>query len=65
MLLECVTPETASSYSWIKLSNKSFGEEVAAVVAEKLSAMVNLQVADLSDIIAGRETSIGLSVLQQ
>ena len=46
------------------LSNKSFDEASAAVLAEAaLAAMPSLTRLDMSDIIAGRETSIGLAVL--
>ena len=47
----------------IKLSNKSFGNEAVEILAPKLLEMKQLQVADLSDIIAGRMTDIGLNVL--
>ena len=54
---------TMTTITHIKLSNKSFGNEAVAVLAPALKSMASLQVADLSDIIAGRETSIGLNVL--
>ena len=47
----------------IRLSTKSFDVESARWAASELQKMPALVVADLSDIIAGRETSIGLAVL--
>ena len=47
----------------MRLSNKSFGDEAALVLAPKLLECKQLAVADLSDIIAGRMTAVGLSVL--
>jgi Ran GTPase-activating protein (RanGAP) involved in mRNA processing and transport len=37
----------------IKLSNKSFSHEAAALVAERLANFKNVTIADISDIIAG------------
>ena len=48
----------------LKLSTKSLGVEAAEIVCKKISSMVSLRDADVSDIIAGRETSIGLHVLE-
>ena len=47
----------------ICFSTKSFGEDAAEIAASAIVKMTNLKVADLSDFIAGRETSIGLRVL--
>lgn len=52
-----------SNLTHVKLSNKSFGNEAVSVLAPKLVACQNLIVADLSDIIAGRMTDVGLNVL--
>ena len=49
----------------ICLSTKSFGDEAADVASEVIAKMTSLKIADLSDFIAGRETSIGLSVLNK
>jgi Ran GTPase-activating protein (RanGAP) involved in mRNA processing and transport len=62
-LLSKIDSSNTTTITRIKLSNKSFGNEAVAVLAPKLASLINLQVADLSDIIAGRETSIGLNVL--
>ena len=62
-LFEGITPTNAPGITKIQLSNKSFDAPSARVAAEKLTLMKNLKFADLSDIIAGRETSIGLEVL--
>ena len=48
----------------IVLGTKSFDVPSAKVAAGYLKQMSSLRVADLSDIIAGRETSIGLEVLE-
>jgi Ran GTPase-activating protein (RanGAP) involved in mRNA processing and transport len=37
----------------IRLSNKSFSSEAAAVVAGRLATFKNIEIADISDIIAG------------
>ena len=62
-LFQPITNENAQTVEKIRLSSKSFDEASAIVAAEKLRLMKNLRYADLSDIIAGRETSIGLKVL--
>ena len=49
----------------ICLSTKSFGNDAADIAAEVIAKMTNLKIADLSDFIAGRETSVGLSVLNK
>ena len=46
--------EKPENWKKIKLSGKSFDVESAQVVAEIIPSLVNLEVADLSDIIAGR-----------
>lgn len=45
---------TEANPTHVRLSNKSFDNGAAAVVAEYLSQLTELQVADISDIIAGR-----------
>jgi Ran GTPase-activating protein 1 len=49
----------------ICFSTKSFGDDAAEIAASAIVKMTNLKVADLSDFIAGRETSIGLRVLNK
>jgi Ran GTPase-activating protein 1 len=58
-----LAPIDVAKLTHIRLSNKSFGNEAASILAPKLMEMKKLQVADLSDIIAGRMTDVGLSVL--
>lgn len=48
----------------IKLSNKSFDQGAAHVIAARLREFKNIQVADLSDIIAGRPEDEALKVLE-
>jgi Ran GTPase-activating protein 1 len=50
--------------SHIRLSNKSFTSEAAALISKKLETFKNVQVADISDIIAGRPETEGLLVLK-
>eukprot|EP00924_Labyrinthula_sp_SR-Ha-C_P013687 augustus_masked-scaffold_5-processed-gene-10.48-mRNA-1 protein AED:0.39 eAED:0.39 QI:0/-1/0/1/-1/1/1/0/462 len=52
-----------SSVTEVHLSTKSFDEDSAQIFANYLSDLPHLFVADLSDIIAGREESIALKVL--
>ena len=47
----------------IVFSTKSFDVASAKIAAGYIEKMINLKIADLSDFIAGRETSIGLEVL--
>lgn len=47
----------------IRLSNKSYDEEAATVIAEALSRMESVTEADLSDMIAGRHEDMALRVL--
>ena len=70
---EMLTSETTTKYfssvtkpediNKIVLSTKSFDIDSAKVAASFIEKMSNLKIADLSDFIAGRETSIGLEVL--
>jgi Ran GTPase-activating protein 1 len=62
-LFQIITKDNAHTVEKIRLSSKSFDSASAEVAAAKLRLMKNLRYADLSDIIAGRETSIGLKVL--
>ena len=47
----------------IRLSNKSFSEGAASIIAERLSSFTSLEIADISDIIAGRPEDEALRVL--
>ncbi len=49
--------------SHIRLSNKSFDTEAAAVVRDFLLSLRGVTTADISDIIAGRPTEEALSTL--
>lgn len=70
---EMLTAETTTAYfetivepekiEKIVLSTKSFDIDSANIAASYIEKMKALKIADLSDFIAGRETSIGLSVL--
>lgn len=63
-ILAAFREEDLASATSVCLSNKSFDKSSADVLVECwLSKMPNLTKLDMSDIIAGRETSIGLSVL--
>lgn len=48
----------------LRLSNKSFSAEAAALIAEKLATFKSLSVVDISDIIAGRHEDEALLVLK-
>lgn len=48
----------------IKLSNKSFDQDAANVIATRLREFQSIEVADLSDIIAGRPEDEALKVLE-
>lgn len=56
--------EQLSRISTIRLSNKSFGQDSAEVVAGVLREMTGIKVADISDIIAGRHEDDALVVLK-
>ena len=70
---EMLTAETTAGYfskidnpehiHTIVFSTKSFDVASAKIAAGYIEKMTNLKIADLSDFIAGRETSIGLEVL--
>ena len=70
---EMLTAETTTKYfatiknpetiNKIIFSTKSFDVDSAKIASTYIEKMVNLKIADLSDFIAGRETSIGLEVL--
>ena len=70
---EMLTAETTAGYfskidnpehiHKIVFSTKSFDVASAKIAAGYIEKMTNLKIADLSDFIAGRETSIGLEVL--
>ena len=65
-MLQLYLSETAhiKDPKFIKLSNKSFDYEAACVIAERVSSMTNIVVADLSDMIAGRPEVEALKVLK-
>jgi len=54
-------PENVKS---ITLGTKSFGREEAAAAAEIIQSLPNLETVNFSDIISGRETSVGLEALK-
>lgn len=60
-LLSNYVPENITH---IKLSNNSFGLNSSSILCQFLAKTTKLKSLDLSDIIAGRETEVGLSVLQ-
>ncbi len=55
---------TVSDPIIVKLSNKSFDHEAAKLIAAEIEKFRFIQVADLSDIIAGRPEIEALKVLE-
>lgn len=62
-LLACLAP-FMDNPRHIQLSNKSFTSEAATLIASKLSTFKNIEVADISDIIAGRPEDDALLTLK-
>lgn len=50
--------------SHIRLSNKSFSSEAATIISKSLATFLNIEVADISDIIAGRAEEDALLTLK-
>jgi Ran GTPase-activating protein (RanGAP) involved in mRNA processing and transport len=63
-LLAAHAVENPEAIETVKLSNKSFAVEAAAMLAATLSSFTNVVNADLADVIAGRPEDEALQVLQ-
>mmetsp|Transcript_17383 Transcript_17383/g.25777 ORF Transcript_17383/g.25777 Transcript_17383/m.25777 type:complete len:245 (+) Transcript_17383:49-783(+) len=63
LVSKCLTNKENHRITKICLSNKSYDDDAAAVIAASLSEMENITHADLSDVIAGRPEEMALNVL--